>query len=55
MVLRYDMTMAKACHDVYDQWMNADEETVNQMTADSFEKLTPLQRIELLNQLWQVL
>jgi leukotriene-A4 hydrolase len=49
----YDMTMAKACQDVYDQWANADEEAVNQMTSDDFDKLTPLQRIELLNQLWQ--
>jgi hypothetical protein len=48
------MSLAKACQDLYTEWVDADEKMVMSFDATVFNGLKPLQRIELLSQLWQV-
>ncbi len=46
--------MALVCDQMCKQWIDADENTIEQLKADEFEQLTPLQKIQLISLLWQV-
>lgn len=45
--------MVKACDALYRQWVEATENNINNIRADEYMKMQPLQQIEFLAQLWQ--
>ncbi|CAJ0937453.1 unnamed protein product, partial [Mesorhabditis belari] len=49
----YDETMVHDCQQLFNQWIEADEEKIKEISAKQYKEMQPLQQIEFLSQLWQ--
>ncbi|EGT36415.1 hypothetical protein CAEBREN_08718 [Caenorhabditis brenneri] len=49
----YGQSMVEACEVLLKKWLDADENTVGDITSEDYYSMQPLQQIELLSQLWQ--
>ena len=54
-ILSYDETMVKDCENLLQKWLEVGENEVDNMTVDEYKNMQPLQQIEFLSQLRQVL
>ena len=54
-ILSYDETMVKDCENLLQKWLEVGENEVDKMTVDEYKNMQPLQQIEFLSQLRQVL